>query len=195
MLLAITLVYAKSKLITSWKNPAYGGPKLHRILVIGVAKNPSHRADFEDALSQRMTRDGIEAIPGNTLLLRPDSSKPDLDYLRAQVREHKIEGVIVSRVVKIDRTATTVDPQIYSNSFYGYYGTVTSVTYVPGYTREDTKIRVETNLYATGNGEGQLLWTATSDSFDPKNAHKEIESLSKLIVRQLERDGFLEKTK
>ena len=187
----VTLAAAKSKLVTSWKNPAYSGPALRRILIIGIAPDPGPRADFEDDLSQRITRDGMEAIPGNTLLLRSDSHTPDLNYLRAQIRDHKVEGVIVCRMVSLERTVTTFDPMVYSHTFYGYYGAVSAVSVTPGYVRVDTKVRIESNLYSMSHGEGELLWTATSDAFDPGKAHKEIASLSQLVVKELEKDGFL----
>ena len=41
---------AAAKLIVSWKNPDYSGPKPHRVLVIGMSGNPEIRADFEDDL-------------------------------------------------------------------------------------------------------------------------------------------------
>jgi len=186
-----TLVAAKSKLVTSWKNPTYSGPALRRILIIGIAPDPGSRADFEDDLSQRITRDGMEAIAGNTLLLRSESHEPDLHYLRTQIRDHKVEGVIVCRMVNVERTVTTFDPMVYSHSFYGYYGAVSAVTVTPGYVRVDIKVRVESNLYSMAGDEGELLWTATSDAFDPGKAHKEIASLSKLVVKELEKDGFL----
>ena len=59
--MAVTLLNSKSKLVTSWKNPSYSGPRLHRVLVIGIANNPTVRADFEDEFARRMTRDGMEA--------------------------------------------------------------------------------------------------------------------------------------
>jgi hypothetical protein len=74
------LAYSGStKLVMSWKNPKYSGPHLRRILVIGMSENPTVRADFEDALSTKITRDGLEAVPGNAILLRPDSPSVNLD--------------------------------------------------------------------------------------------------------------------
>ena len=80
---AATVAGGKStKLIASWKNPEYSGPRFHRILVIGMSAKPGVRADFEDALSKLVARDGIEAVPGNTILLRPEDTKLDLNYLK-----------------------------------------------------------------------------------------------------------------
>jgi hypothetical protein len=196
-LTAATLADGKStKLVTSWKNPEYSGPAFHRILVLGMSVKPGVRADFEDALSKLVTRDGVEAVPGNTILLRPEGSKLDINYLKSQIKEFRIDAVIVSRLVKVDKSITYVPgqpymPYPYYGSFYGYYGAVYPVVYSPDYLREDTTVRVETNVYAVTSGEGQLVWTGVSDTFNPSSADKVIDALSKLIVKELQKEAII----
>src|SRR5271167_4206848 len=139
-----TFAYGKStKLVASWKNPEYAGQRFHRVLVLGMSAKPGVRADFEDALSKLVARDGTEAVPGNTILLRPEGTKLDLNYLKTQVKEFKIDAVIVSRLVKVDKNVTYVPgqpymmPYPYYGTFYGYYGALYPVVYSPDYLRED----------------------------------------------------------
>ena len=202
LVLVLTLTAAiladgkSTKLVTSWKNPEYSGPAFHRILVLGMSAKPGVRADFEDALSKLVTRDGVEAVPGNTILLRPEGSKLDINYLKSQVKEFRIDAVIVSRLVKVDKSITYVPgqpymPYPYYGSFYWYYGAVYPVVYSPDYLREDTTVRVETNVYAVTSGEGQLVWTGVSDTFNPSSADKVIDALSKLIVKELQKEAII----
>ena len=199
ILLAMTaLAHAKStKLVASWKNPQYSGPRFHRILVLGMSAKPGVRADFEDALSKLVAQESLEAIPGNTVLLRPEGTTLDLNYLKTQIKSFKIDAVIVSRLVKVDKQTTYIPgsayvvPYPYYSSFYGYYGAVYPVVYSPDYLREDTTVRVETNVYAVTSGEGELVWTGVSDTFNPTSADKVIESLSKLLVKELKRQSVL----
>ena len=120
-----------------------------------MSANPGVRADFEDALSKLVARDGVEAIPGNTILLRPEGTQLDLNYLKTQIKEFKVDAVIVSRLVKVESSTTYVPghayavPYPYYRSFYGYYGTVYPVVYSPDYLRQDKTVRVETNVYST----------------------------------------------
>jgi hypothetical protein len=202
ILLAVgTIAYASSsKLVMSWKNPKYASEHFHRILVIGMSDNPVVRADFEDSLSRKMQRDGFEAIPGNTILLRSDSSNLDIAYLKGQIQDHKIDAVIVSRLIKVDKKTTYVPgqnyvvPYAYYSGFYGYYGTVYRQVYTPDYLRNDTTVRIETNLYAVTPPNEDLVWTGVSDTFNPKNADKAIGSLVKLVVKQLEKEAILSKS-
>jgi hypothetical protein len=200
VLTASSVVYSRSvKLVMSWKNPKYSGQHFRRILVIGMSENPVVRTDFEDALSEKITRDGFEAIPGNTILLRPDSPNVNTDYLEGQIQDHKIDAVIASRLVSVDRKITYVPgqsyalPYAYYGGFYGYYGTVYRQVYTPGYLRDDTKVRIETNFYAVTPPNEDLVWMGVSDSFNPTNADKEITGLVKLVVKQLEKEGILRK--
>jgi hypothetical protein len=161
-----------------------------------MSNNPATRSDFEDALSLKIARNGIEAVPGNSILLRPDTSKIDLDYLRAQIRENHIDAVVVSRLVKVDKDVTYIPGQNYVvpygyRSFYGYYGVVYQQVYTPDYLREDTTVRIETNLYAATPPDGELIWTGTSDTFNPKSAHKVIDAIVKLVVEEMEKEAIL----
>ncbi len=185
------------KLLMSWKNPAYSGSKPRRLLVSGMSQNPEIRADFEDDLSSAIANEGLEVIPGNHILFRPDSSDLDPEYLRGQIRDFKIDGIIVSRLVRVDKKTIYVPghsyvvPYAYYRSFYGYYGTVYRQVYSPDYLREDTTVRVETNLYAASPTDGELIWTGTSDSFNPRSAQKVIDGVVKLIAKELKVQNLL----
>jgi hypothetical protein len=201
VLAALTAVNGRSiKMVFSWFNPKYEGQTFHKVLVVGVAQNLEVRADFEDGMAAQIARPGIQTIPGNQILLRPDpKAKPDLDYLRAQIRDNQIDAVVVSRLLKVDKkvisvpSSTYVAPFPYYYSFYGYLGAVYPVVYDPGYTREDTTVSVETNVYATSKPDGDLVWTGVSESFNPKSAKKVADGLIKDVPKQMEKDGLLSK--
>jgi hypothetical protein len=196
-LLGVMPLSGKStKLVTSWKNPTFSGGPFRKVLVIGMSANPARRADFEDDVAASLAGSGIEIIPGNTILLRPDSSPMNLDYIRLQLREHKIDAVILSRLVSVTESMTYISPDAviptpYYGSFYRYYGTISPIVYSPGYLIYDKTVRVETNVYATSEPEAQLVWTGTSDTFKPKDAHKVIKDVVSLIKAELTKDKVI----
>ena len=201
LLVVLAAISGKSvKMISTWFNPNYEGQTFHKILVIGVAQNPEVRADFEDEMAAQIARPGIETIPGNHILLRPDPDvRLDLDYLRGQIRDNHIDAVVVSRLLKVDKKVTSIPsstyiaPYPYYNSFYGYLGAVYPMIYEPGYTREDTTVSVETNVYATSKPDGDLVWNGVSKSFNPKSAKKIADGLVKEVPKVMEKDGLLPK--
>jgi hypothetical protein len=201
LLAVLTTSSSKSvKMITSWFNSNYQGQTFHKILVIGVAQNPQVRADFEDEMAAQIARAGIETIPGNHILLRPDPNvKLDLDYLRGQIHDNHIDAIVVSRLLNVDTKVTVVPsstyiaPFPYYYSFYGYLGAVYPMVYDPGYTRQDTTVSIETNVYATSKPDGDLVWNGVSKSFNPKSAKKIADGLVKEVPKQMEKDGLLPK--
>jgi hypothetical protein len=190
---------ASSKLVMSWKNPNYAPAKpFHRVLALGFSNKMEVRVNFEDALAAELTSKGYEAIPGNSILLRPPGTTLDLNYLREQIQANQIEAVVVSRLVKIDNTVTYVPgtayavPYPYYNSFYGYYGALYPVVYSPGYLQKEKKVRVETNLYyVNGTPDGQLVWTGVTDTFNPGNVNKAIKALVNLLVTKMQKEQAL----
>ena len=187
-----------TKLVASVKSPAYNGQRFKKVLVIGMSDNPAIRSDFEDAMAGALKRDGVHAVPGHNILLRPKSAKMDPGYLKAQIKEHNIDAVLVSRLVSVKTDVTYVPGQPYTipypyyNSFYGYYGAVYPVVYSPDYLREDKTVRVETNLYGTSTPEGEFVWTGISETFNPnpKKVDKAINAVVQVVVKDLEKEGI-----
>ena len=198
ILMVLSASGKSSKLVMSSKNPAYvPGKKFQRVLALGLSDKTAIRADFEDALALQLATGGTEIIAGNTILLRPEGTQLDLDYLRTQIRENKIDAVVVSRLIKVENSTTYIPGAPYParfpyySSFYGYYGAVYPVVYSPGYLKEEKKVSIETNLYAVSSGEGELVWTCITDTFNPSNPKKAIDRLVKLVVKQMRTDGVL----
>jgi hypothetical protein len=196
---AATLVLGKSsKLVMSWRNPSYSPEKkFHRVLALGLSDKTAVRADFEDALAAQLASTGLDAVPGNTILLRPPGTKLDLNTLKEQIRANQIEAVVVSRLIKTEDRVTYIPgapyivPFPYYNTFYGYYGTLYPVVYSPGYLQKEKKVRIETNLYVTSVPDGQLVWTGITDTLNPSDVHKAIKGLVKLVVTQMQNEGVL----
>jgi hypothetical protein len=199
VLLSVALASGKSsKLVMSWTNPSHTpGKKFQRVLALGLSDKTGIRADFEDAMAAQLAETGLETIPGNTILLRPEGTQFDLNYLKTQIRENKIDAVVVSRLIKVENTVTYIPghpyvvPFPYYNTFYGYYGAVYPVVYSPDYLKEEKKVRIETNLYVITSQEGELVWTGVTDTFNPSKPRKAINELVKLVVKQMQSEGVL----
>ena len=199
LLFASALGNCKStKLVASVKSPTYNGQHFARVLVMGMSDNPGIRSDFEDAMADALKADGVHAIPGHNILLRPKGTKMDPDYLKAQIKEHNIDAVVVSRLVSVKNEVTYVPGQAYTlpypyyNSFYGYYGALYPQVYSPDYLREDKTVRVETNVYGTSTPEGEFVWTGISETFNPnpKKVDKAINAVVQVVVEDLRKEGI-----
>jgi hypothetical protein len=199
LLAATALGNCKStKLVASVKSPTYNGQHFARVLVIGMSNHMSVRLDFEDAMADALKAQGVHAIPGHNILLRPKGTTMDPNYLREQIKEHNIDAVVVSRLVSVKNEVTYVPGQVYTlpypyyNSFYGYYGALSPLVYTPDYLREDKTVRVETNVYGTATPEGEFVWTGISETFNPnpKKVDKAINAVVQVVVEDLKKEGI-----
>jgi hypothetical protein len=188
---------AKStKLAFTWKNPNFTGGSFKNILVLAMNGKASSRADFEDQLVAGITRPGIQAVPSYSLLPRPEATPIDMDQLRSIVRGQNFDAVLVSRMVKYDKTVTYVPGQAYPlypyyGTFYGYYGALAPVVYSPGYLQTDTQVQIESNFYSATKPDGELIWTGTTDSMNARSVTKVINAVVKLVVQQLEKETII----
>jgi len=188
---------ASTRLKESWKNPNYSGQPFKTILALGMSNNLENRADFEVALAGKMARPGITTIAGTDILLRPTAGPINLVYLKEQIAAYKIDAVVVCRLVKVKTDVVDVpgEPYFlpYYTSFYGYYGAVYPIVYSPDYLVQEKTVQVETNVYAITPTDGVLIWTGTSDTFDPSSAHQVINGVVDLVVKELEKLEILPK--
>jgi len=196
LLSVVTISSAKSKLAFSWKNPQYSGGRFKNILVLAMNGRASGRADFEDRMVAGIARPGVQAVPSYSLLPRPESTPIEMDQLKDVVRSQGFDAVMVSRLVKYDKSVTYVPGQAYPlypyyATFYGYYGALYPEVYSPGYLQTDTTAQIETNFYSTAKSDGELVWTGTSNTVNPRSVSKVIDDVARLVVQQLEKEGII----
>jgi hypothetical protein len=188
---------ASIKLQESWKNPNYSPRPLKTILALGMSNNLERRADFEVALADKMARPGITAVAGTDILLRPTAGPINMVYLKEQIAAYNIDAVVVCRLIKVKPKVTEVpgEPYLlpYYTDFYGYYEAVYPIVYSPDYLVIEKMVQVESTVYAVTPTGSTLVWTGTSDTFDPSSAHKVIREVVDLVVNELEKLEILSK--
>jgi hypothetical protein len=84
-------------------------------------------------------------------------------------------------------------PSGYYNHFWGYYVNTYDRIYSPGYYTVNTHFYWETNLYRATNQE--LLYSVSTESFDPGSADKLAEQYGEVIVRDMLRKHVIDKRK
>ena len=120
----------------------------------------------------------------------------ETDYLKAQVREHQIDAIVVSRLVKAEKNVTyfpghayTV-PYPYYRSFYGYYPVAYAQVYSPDYLRGGTQGARRDQPVRDRDAGGRIVWTGISDTFNPNSPKKAIDGVVKFVVKELEKEGI-----
>lgn len=185
---------ATSTLTSVWKDPAYQGGKLKKIVVIGVTEKQTAKRIFEDEFVAQLRGMGVEGVPGYAVV--PQDKAADKSAVEATVARLGADGVIVTRLLDKKTFDTYYPPQVAYvpyRGYYGgwsnyYYGSYTAVT-TPGYTLQQQVVVLETNLYATK--EEKLIWSGVSETFVEDSAEQLVRTLVGMIVKDLAAKGLI----
>ena len=184
---------AGTKFLSVWRDSAYRGGILQKILIVGVSDKLSNRRIFEDELAGQLKSHGTEAISSATVI-------PTMKELNeAAVKEAAIklnaDAVLITHLEGVSEK-TVYHPPVYdysANPDYNrlgyYYRSVQQHVYTPGYVATYKYVRLENKLYETGTEK--LLWAATSETFDPDSVNAVVESLSKIVIKSLKESGLI----
>jgi hypothetical protein len=164
--LVVLVACATSKLVRQEANPAYVGKPLKSVMVVGVTADEIVRRTFEDRVVALLGKRGIQGIPGYSVV----STRGPVQEaeLREAIAKSGAEGVMITRVTRIDRSSTTLPESTLAVSygyggFYGYYTSVWQTVSAPAQTDAGpTWTLSETRLFDAKNGA--LAWTGLVDT-------------------------------
>ncbi len=191
----LTVSCAASTLDGVWVDPDYQGGRLDNFLVLGIEGNEGRRRSYEVAVAEKMTKEGVRAIPAYTLL--PKGHEVTEETCQPLLRDNNIDAILVTMLLSVDTSSeyvpgyTYVVPNPYYYGLWGYYSRSYAVVSEPGYYTENTTVLWEINLYDASNFK--LVWSGVSKTFNPSSAESMIQEVSTLVVDRLKEDGLLAK--
>jgi len=171
---------ASTKVTGEWKDPNLTDKQFKKILIMGIAKQPSDRRFYEDEFVRQLKSKGVMAISSHTLIQHENMW--DKETILQTIGGKEFDSVIITRVVD------TKARQQYSNfnsNMYEYYSS--SYTIVPYYRRGKTtykqKFGFESNLYDAKTEK--LVFSLSSDTYAQDNINKRLGSYIKTVVDKL----------
>jgi hypothetical protein len=160
---------ATSRLLAQQANPDYVGKSFKSVMVVAVTADELVRRTFEDRMVALLGQRGAKGIPAyDAIGTRGQVEEADL---RQAIARSGAEGVLVTRVTRVDRSSGTLPgATVYvgvggggGGGFYGYYSTVwDSVTVGPQKITGPSWTVSETRLFDAKNGA--LAWTGTMET-------------------------------
>ena len=188
----------------SYRNPGFEDTVFRRVLVIGVTGDEESRQAFENALASAIAREGGTAAPSYTVL--PASEQISEDQLHAVLEREGIDGVVLTRLLSVDKDSQYTPPKKYNKprtryypagwgygfgygGFYGFYGTTFATVHEPGYFDTSTTLRVETSLYSVATND--LVWTGQSETIDPDSLDEARTSITKAVATKLKQEQLI----
>ena len=188
-----------TKLTSVWRDTTYDG-YIESILVVAVTENFRDRLIFESEFAEEFKKVGIEALA--SVDTTPQDEESTENDILTEARKQKMNTILVTHLISVDKksvyhppktyTASRpayVAPRTYHGRFNTYYPRVYEYVHEPGYYTQHKSVNLETNLYETETEK--LLWSVTSETLDPQSVNKIIESLSKVVIKNLQKNKLL----
>jgi len=159
-----------------------------KILVLTVATDPVSRASYEDVIAGEISLRGANAVASH--LSFPELPKERATF-EAKLVAEGFDAVMISRVVGSEDKFKVVEGHMsYATDYQGmdywggYWYTYQQV-YVPGYLKTEKRVRVRTDLWRASAGKGQIVWSGTSETMNPRTAAQASREVGAAIARAL----------
>jgi len=172
---------ASTSMVSSKKNPAYSGPALTRLMVIGATTDPKVRQAFEDEFVAKLKAAGVDAQPSYPVV--PDVSQIDRAQLRKAVEAAGVTGVLAARLVKVERNPNSMDELDFADRSAGFYE-----YYALGYggTSGDLRnlVTIHFGLYSVA--ASQLAWAGDVATYPSTDVKEVTDGLAYSVIRTLQ---------
>ncbi len=178
---------ASTTITNVWRDPSYTGAPFRNVLVMGVSEETGNRRIFEDEFAAKLKSAGVIAIPSYKFI--PQDGQADRATLDAAIAKAGAQGVLVTRLIKVDRRTQyspgyvrAVPAVGYYRNFHGYYSSMW-VHYSPPQRYDYEIVVLETNLWRAEKGE--LVWSGMTENFAPSDVRRATREFSDVIIKAL----------
>jgi hypothetical protein len=189
-----------TKLVDARKDPSYTGGPLKSVMVLDIAESPSSRKLFEETFSKEFRAEGVEAItslgaiPGDVKLDK-DNLDSHKEIIKAAASKQGVQAILITHLVGVEEKQQyhppMYDPFVstagsdFNALIYGAY----HATYTPEFYSQHQLVRLESNLYEVETEK--LIWTAASETVDPKSVNEIINTLCKAVMKDFRKNGLI----
>ena len=202
--LLLSACSTQTRLETAWSPPGLETQSFKEVAIIGTMRNESESNAFESAAVERFEKAGVNALPGFSIL--NDEKKLSREEMESRVAASGADAVLFFKVIAVDRdnlyarpTPYRFDGALYPDwwedrywgyyhpypfGYWGYWYPAMQVTGSPGYWQTFKTYRIESALYRVS--DGKLVWTATSETFDPIGQVDLAQSVAAPVLKDLE---------
>jgi hypothetical protein len=188
LMLAVLLGCATSKLVTQQSNPDYVGKSFKTVMVVGVAADEIVRRTFEDRVAALLDKRGLKGVPAYSMV--GSRGKVEEADLRDAIARSGAEGVLITRVTRVERESGTVPGATVGVGLYGYYGGVwQTVTTAPQQISGPSWTLSETRLFDARTGA--LAWTGIVDTKENDDLGAALTEYVNIIFDAMVRDRVL----
>ena len=174
-----------AQIVDRWQQPDPPAQPYRTVFVIGVAQSDDTRRLFEDELVQQLQAQGVRGLPSYGVIPRGEVARDEV--VRA-VRASGADGVVVTRLLKREqRHKASFSPDGYSTHYSNASRSLASPA--PPVVYRTEVVTLETRLFDAASE--RMVWTASTELFDPRATQSEIARLVRAIVKDLRKGQFI----
>jgi hypothetical protein len=189
--LCIITACSTTRVAQSWFNPDAQKPT--SIIVFGITREESLRRTYEDALSAKLSAEGIPTLPSYNAIETGGEVSPEEAV--AAVRRAGADAVLITRLVRLTKELEVV-PDISTGPppWYGgmdpFYSPLWPSYYYNSYRLiEHEAAYIESNLYNANSSA--LLASILTRTEDPTYSVRQTQELVTTVTEELRRGRFL----
>jgi len=168
------------KVIETWHKPALQVHRYQKILILGVARDEGKRATFENLVADELNRRDVHAVPANTIIPFLDMDNTTRAAVVAVVKKSGCDAVLTTRALAAGETNTVSQG---GESAYVYGANARDSHY------DFLRATLQTTMYDVATGE--LLWSATVNTFDAHKVPRISRDLGGFFFSALRGEGLL----
>ena len=170
---------------------SFTGTGLKKILVLGLTTDEWKKKVYENEFRSELMSYNVEVLTAWQEL--PKGEQLNKETFEKYFKDKNVDAVLVAIEggESTDKTLYTAGSgNVYVGvGFYGFYASTASYYFNSDYLAEEKVVHMRTNLYETK--DAKLIWSAKSQSFEPKNTGDVVKTVSKNVVGELYRQGFI----
>lgn len=181
---------SSTKITDVYVDESFTGTEFKKILVLGLTTSEWKRKVYENEFRSQLIAYNVEVLTAWQEL--PKGEQLNKETFEKYFKDKNLDAVLVA----IEGGEST-DKTLYSGGgsshvyvgFYGFYASTASFYFNSQYLAEEKIVHMRTNLYETK--DAKLIWSAKSQSYEPKNTGDVVKAVSKNVVNELYGQGFI----
>ena len=180
-----------TELTDIYSDDSFAGKEIKKILVLGMTTDEWKKKVYENEFRSELMSYNVEVLTAWQEL--PKGEQLNKETFEKYFKDKNVDAVLVAIEggESTDKTLYTAGSgNVYVGvGFYGFYASTASYYFNSDYLAEEKVVHMRTNLYETT--DAKLIWSAKSQSFEPKNTGDVVKTVSKNVVGELYRQGFI----
>jgi hypothetical protein len=176
--LVIISACAPTTLKSVWRDDAYHGGHLKKVLIIGVDRNLTVKTLLEDEFVEQLKAGGTEAVPSHRIFSEEENI--DKRVIASKVKELQVDALLIATLKDVADTGTYETYPTFIAEGGGYYGYYLQCCQIVSRGRN---VVIETKVFDAKND--RLIWSAVTETIFEGSAEKVIRSFVPVIITEL----------